>query len=242
MRIRSEIARLLGGLRGLRILDVGCGAGVLTSELCHYGDVVGTDLSGPAIELAACMEPRASFVAGRFQELELGIGFDVITLFDVVEHVPTRERADLFARLDSMLSSTGCLVLTTPHPAYTQWVRKHEPQLLQIVDEAVEPSAIAALVAIHDLDLLEYRVYDVDRPGMRQYQLFAFGRRGPDTLLLSQRGLMRRLSAQLRSLTVPPLPSTRRLAQVTRLLRAGRRDSASWLLGLRASAPTQSEW
>ncbi|MDX6506859.1 MAG: hypothetical protein QOG06_1503 [Gaiellaceae bacterium] len=238
LRIRVELARLLGSSRDLRILDIGCGAGVLTSELCRYGEVLGTDLSGPAIDLASRLEPRATFLAGQFQELELGTGFDVITLFDVLEHVPTQERADLFARIDSMLGPRGCLILTTPHPGYTRWLREHQPDLLQIVDEAVEPHDVAALAEVHGLELVDYRAYDVDRPGARQYQLFAFSRAG--TVIAAGRPL-RRLQARLGTLPVSPLPRARRFAHALRLMRAGRRDVARWLLGAGTPPPGQSE-
>lgn len=238
--IRQHLARLLGAARGLRVLDVGCGAGVLTSELCRYGDVTGTDLSAPAIALATQLEPRAAFVAGRFQELELGDGFDLITLFDVIEHIPREERAALLARLDALLARRGWLVLTTPHPSYTRRLREYEPHLLQIVDEVVEPEEILTLAAEHALELVDYRVYDVDRPGARQYQWLAFAR-ARQALELPAGGRWRRLGRQLATLPVTPFPQLRRLTHAARLARAGRGGTALWLLGWKQALPGQSD-
>jgi trans-aconitate 2-methyltransferase len=238
--IRQELVRLLGAARGLRILDVGCGAGVLTSHLCRYGDVTGTDLSEPAIELAQRLEPRARFVAGRFEDLDLGGGYDLITMFDVVEHVPPEERAALMVRLDSLLSSQGWVVLTTPHPRYTRWLQEHRPDLLQIVDEPVPPQAIIDLAARHDLDLVDYRTYDVDVPGARQYQWLALAR-ATDPVDLPRGGVGRRLALQASALHIGPLPGLRRANHALRLARSGRRETAKWLLGRRPSLPPQSE-
>src|SRR3954454_8906196 len=47
-QLRLRLDDVLGGARGLNILDVGCGAGVMSSYLCRYGAVTGTDFSAPA--------------------------------------------------------------------------------------------------------------------------------------------------------------------------------------------------
>lgn len=242
LRIRRELVRLLGGAKGLHILDVGCGAGVLTSGLCQYGEVTGTDVSAPAIRLATELEPRASFLAGRFQELDLKLEFDVITLFDVLEHVPIHERSELFALLDARLSSHGWLILTTPHPAYTRWLRQHKPELLQIVDEPVEPREVLALATDHALSLVDYRTYDVDRVGTWQYQLLAFARPGDAAMRLPVRGgVARRLVGWIGNQPIPPFPQTQRYAHALRLMREGRSEAARWLLGYRDSLPIQTD-
>jgi cyclopropane fatty-acyl-phospholipid synthase-like methyltransferase len=237
LRIRRELTRLLGAARGLRVLDVGCGAGVLTSELCRYGNVTGTDLSAPAVALASVMEPRARFVAGRFQELDLGSDFDLITMFDVLEHVPPDERPQLFERLDALLGERGWLVVTTPHPGYTRWLHEHRPDLLQIVDEPVSPPDVVAIAQEHGLELVDYVAYDVDVPGARQYQLFAFARAAADALALPAGGRIRRLWLGAASQPVRPQPFLKRLAHAARLVRAGRPAAARWLLGRGETPP-----
>lgn len=240
IRIRQELVRLLGAARGLRILDVGCGAGVLTSHLCRYGDVTGTDLSKPAIELAQRLEPRARFVAGRFEDLDLGEDYDLITMFDVVEHVPPEERPALLTHLDSLLSSRGWIVLTTPHPRYTRWLREHRADLLQIVDEPVPPELIIDLGSRHNLDLVDYRTYDVDVPGARQYQWLALAR-ATEALDLSRGSAGRRLALRASALQIGPLPQLRRTHHALRLARSGRREAAKWLLGWQPNLPAQSD-
>ena len=61
---------LLGPRRDLRILDVGCGAGVMTDALTAFGEATGTDFSVPAIEPRAPDGlPSARFHAGDLSEV-----------------------------------------------------------------------------------------------------------------------------------------------------------------------------
>src|SRR5689334_14515127 len=95
-QLKLYIREMLHGRRGLKIADIGCGAGVMTAFLRRYGDVVGVDFSGPALELARRLVPGALFVDGTLETLSERERFDVITLFDVLEHIPQVEHAGFF--------------------------------------------------------------------------------------------------------------------------------------------------
>jgi trans-aconitate 2-methyltransferase len=169
-QLKLFAAEILRGRRGLDILDVGCGAGVLSAHLARHGTVVGIDFSEPAIELARRMAPAVEFHAGSPADLPAGRAFDAITLWDVLEHVPPGERRGFLTDLRGRLREPGLLVLTTPHPAYTGWLKQHRPDLLQVVDEPVDPAEIIGLAAELGLEPARYETYDVDR-GHPQYQL-----------------------------------------------------------------------
>ena len=162
--------QILAGHSGLEILDVGCGAGVLSAHLARHGRVLGVDFSEPAIELARRMAPGVEFHAGSPADLPAGRTFDVITLWDVLEHVPPGERREFLGELRARLREPGLLVLTTPHPAYTRWLKEHRPDLLQVVDEPVDVAELVGIAAGLGLELARYQTYDVDR-GHPQYQL-----------------------------------------------------------------------
>jgi SAM-dependent methyltransferase len=75
---------------GLRILDLGCGAGDLLAGLKpSYG--VGVDVSAPAVEAARARHPDLVFVHGDFSDPEVlasaGGPFDVVLLVNVVTHL-----------------------------------------------------------------------------------------------------------------------------------------------------------
>jgi SAM-dependent methyltransferase len=168
-RLRRLVDEEIEG-SGLRVLDVGCGAGVMTSHMTRYGEVIGTDFSSSAIELARKLVPTATFNAGR--EIPEG-EFDVITLFDVLEHIPQPERPAFIGGLAQRLAPQGRLFVSTPYPAFTRDRRLKGDDTLQIVDEEVELSDVVAEAASAGLRLIAYRAYDVFA-GSPEYQALVF--------------------------------------------------------------------
>ncbi len=102
----------LGSRRDLRILDVGCGAGGMLSELAQFGEVWGIDPSTDLVE--ACRRRGFSNVrVGRADALPVESGtVDLLTLFDTIEHV----RDDVAALREARrgLAPDGRLFISTP--------------------------------------------------------------------------------------------------------------------------------
>ncbi|MCA3601367.1 MAG: bifunctional 2-polyprenyl-6-hydroxyphenol methylase/3-demethylubiquinol 3-O-methyltransferase UbiG [Methylobacterium sp.] len=86
-------ARSLRPFEGLSLLDIGCGAGLVTEPMARMGfDVSGID---PAEENIAIAEDHAAkgglsirYRAMTVEALPAGERYDVVTLLEVVEHVP----------------------------------------------------------------------------------------------------------------------------------------------------------
>ena len=73
----SPVVELLAPRRGERILDLGCGDGVLTKTLADLGcDVIGVDSSAPQIEAARQLGLDARVIAG--EELPFHDEFDAV--------------------------------------------------------------------------------------------------------------------------------------------------------------------
>ena len=104
------------GARRLRLLDVGCGAGLAAEAFARAGhDVLGLD-AGEAVIAAAerhaagqdlSLHYRAGTLAALIAE---GAQFDAISAFEVIEHVP--EPRGFLAELASLLAPGGVLVLS----------------------------------------------------------------------------------------------------------------------------------
>lgn len=204
---------------GRRILDIGCGAGVMTSHLTRFGSVVGTDFSEAAIGLARRLVPEARFWAGTVEDLDM-TGFDLITLFDVLEHVPAAERPAFLAEVRERLRDGGRMFVSTPYPAYTRARRERKDPTLQIVDEEVRLAELLLEAQAVGLHLVDYRAFDVFA-GSPEYQVIVF-RAGPET----SAGAPHLRDPRLRRRSVLPW----RLAQAARVLRSGDRPAARWFL------------
>ena len=102
---------------GKVVLDAGCGAGYGTARLASAARlVVALDLSLDAVQHAAAEHRRENiiFVAARCESLPFAASaFDVVCLFEVIEHVPDDER--LMAEVCSVVKPDGVLIASTPN-------------------------------------------------------------------------------------------------------------------------------
>ncbi|MDB5600047.1 MAG: bifunctional 3-demethylubiquinol 3-O-methyltransferase/2-polyprenyl-6-hydroxyphenol methylase [Xanthobacteraceae bacterium] len=107
----------LDALAGLRILDIGCGGGVLSEPLARLGaSVVGADPATSNIEVAKLHAAQSGldidYRATTAEALaDAGERFDIVLAMEVVEHVADVE---LFvARCGEMVKPGGMMVVAT---------------------------------------------------------------------------------------------------------------------------------
>lgn len=94
-----------------RILDVGCGNGAFMRAAQEYGYTVeGVDISEEGV--AYCREQGLQARAGNFLEMDFNGPYDVITMWDVVEHL--KRPSDFIERAESLLHDDGILLLKIP--------------------------------------------------------------------------------------------------------------------------------
>jgi 2-polyprenyl-3-methyl-5-hydroxy-6-metoxy-1,4-benzoquinol methylase len=118
-QVRAKIAlRLLGERRG-KILDAGCGSGILLKHLLKAGiEAQGVDISKTAIRLARKDGLSASVL--DIEKDDIVGNFDAIFCLEVLEH--TRNPFSVLTKLSRHLAKNGLLILSLPNQ-YNLWSR-----------------------------------------------------------------------------------------------------------------------
>jgi SAM-dependent methyltransferase len=99
---------------GYRVLEVGCGTGNvlrLLERRCRRGTVVGMDLFAEGLHYAR-QRTTCGLVQGDVRTPPFGPVFDLIGLFDVLEHLP--DDRQILGDLHRMLVPGGHLLVTVP--------------------------------------------------------------------------------------------------------------------------------
>lgn len=112
------IERVTYGLSGKRVLDVGCGGGILSEGMAARGaSVLGIDLADKALGVARLHQLESGvrveyrLVAAETLAQELPASFDVVTCMEMLEHVPAP--ASTLAACARIVRPGGVVVIST---------------------------------------------------------------------------------------------------------------------------------
>jgi len=128
-------------LSGLKILDVGCGTGILCEPLARLGaDVVGIDASPEMINFAKQRQETAladsnlddiksieflnTTIEGLRESLpNLGNTFDLVVSSEVIEHIDDSQKAEFLENLNFFVDreNSGSLILSTMGRNFKSW-------------------------------------------------------------------------------------------------------------------------
>lgn len=128
-----RIAMAAPHLRG-KVLDVGCGVGVLAAR-CRSENYYGVDIDPVSIEIARARFPQHQFST----QLPANQLLDTIVALAVIEHIEAPER--WFGALIPLMSSSGRIVLTTPHPSF-EWIHEAGARVGLFSSDAAEENEV----------------------------------------------------------------------------------------------------
>lgn len=113
-----SVLALAGDLRPARILDLGCGNGLVTAALGTIAPAVGVDVSVSGIEVARRAHPNLTFEVGSvYEDLPPKLGrFPLVVSLEVVEHLydPRTFAKTVF----DLVEPGGTAVISTPYHGY----------------------------------------------------------------------------------------------------------------------------
>lgn len=121
MRYLAGLERVLvevGRLQFSSLLDIGCGDGRFLREVAHryrHARLLGVDYSPSAVALARALNPDIDYVCADITSDKIEDGFDLVTMVEVLEHIPLESVDNFLAAVARLLNAGGKLVMTVPH-------------------------------------------------------------------------------------------------------------------------------
>jgi 2-polyprenyl-6-hydroxyphenyl methylase/3-demethylubiquinone-9 3-methyltransferase len=173
--LRLDYIENAAGLRGKRVLDVGCGGGILAESMAVRGaQVTGIDLSEKALKVAQLhilesgnqvdyrLESAEDFARGQAAQ------FDVVTCMELLEHVP--DPASTVSACAALVKPGGHVFFSTINrnlKAYVlavigaEYVLRMLPRGTHRYDKFIKPSELGAFcrqsgLAVRDIIGMTY--------------------------------------------------------------------------------------
>lgn len=170
--LRLDWIDQLAPLDGRKVLDVGCGGGILADSMARKGaEVTGIDLASKALRVARLHALEAQTPRIQYREIsaealaqEAPASFDIVTCMEMLEHVP--DPHSVVAACAQLVKPGGWVFFSTINrnaKAFAlaivgaEYVLRMLPRGTHEYAKLIRPSELAAACRAADLDVVQTR-------------------------------------------------------------------------------------
>ncbi|MDO8279021.1 MAG: bifunctional 2-polyprenyl-6-hydroxyphenol methylase/3-demethylubiquinol 3-O-methyltransferase UbiG [Burkholderiaceae bacterium] len=170
--LRLDWIDTLAPLKGRRVVDVGCGGGILADAMARKGaDVLGIDLAAKPLKIAQLHALEAGTAGVSYREIsaealaaEQPASFDTVTCMEMLEHVP--DPASIVRACASLVKPGGWVFFSTINRSAksfafaivgAEYLLKLLPRGTHEYAKMIRPSELAAHCRAAGLELTESR-------------------------------------------------------------------------------------
>jgi len=149
--VRFYLLEKINSIKFKRVLDVGCGSGIILSELPKNGDKVGIDISRDILKISKILTKESLFVRGDIHFMPFrDDAFDLVFVacsfskydLNLAKKLETKQSPErLLSEIYRILTPNGQLFLTTPnkgHQAYRLGKKIDYPTLDKLMSKFFE--------------------------------------------------------------------------------------------------------
>ena len=171
------IEQQCGGLEGKKVLDIGCGGGILSEAMAaKKADVTGIDMAELSLDVARMhlhetgVEVDYQLITAKQMATESPHQYDVVTCMEWLEHVP--DPASIIRAAATLVKPDGCIVLSTLNRNVksfmlaivgAEYVMNMLPKGTHEYEKFLKPSELAqaarqALLEVSDISGMSYNI------------------------------------------------------------------------------------
>jgi len=156
-----------------KALEIGCGVGVTSHELDAMGlKVTGIDISERNISFCSEVYPHHQWIHADIVSMSahrLG-KFDLITLFDVLEHIDIHQHYSVLHKLVTKCAHNRTLFLINhPDAEFLDYWRQHYPHQLQRIDVSITFGHLISISSTAGLQVQQFWRYGVEWKNQYNY-------------------------------------------------------------------------
>ncbi len=152
-------------LKGSKILDLGCGGGLLSEAMTNRGaDVIGIDASLKTIEIAKKhakeQNLKIKYINTDIESFDHKEKFDAVICFELIEHVP--DPNELIKHMSRFIKPNGKLFLSTINrnlfsfmfaKVFAEYLLNIIPRGTHTYEKFLKPSEIRQMLENNDLSI-----------------------------------------------------------------------------------------